>query len=170
MDCLKWKSDISQEPSLPQIDWNALTQYAIRLKCGQSENTARSLKCDIPPIYSMGGVHIVRLLIFEDGTRWVARIQLHKENPHSKILLLSEKDTLGIILERTDIPVPRVIGYDECQDRIGRAFMIMEFIPGSTAMDAFGGPQVHRGAIPQQYKAKFYDDIAYMQVQAREGK
>ncbi len=114
----------------------------------------------------MGGVHLVRLLVFDDGTRWVARIQMENESRDSKILLLSEKDTLGILQERADIPVPRVIGYDECQERIGRAFMIMEFIPGSTAMNAFGGAQVHGGAIPQQYKAKFHGDIAYMQVNA----
>ncbi|KAJ5117491.1 hypothetical protein N7448_011123 [Penicillium atrosanguineum] len=164
MDYLNWKSDISHDSTLPHIDWDALTQYAISIKCGWSENAVRSLDCIIPPIYSMGGAHLVRLLIFEDGTKWVARIQLQKQNPHSKILLLSEKHTLGIIHERTAIPVPKVVGYDDCEERIGRAFMIMEFIPGSTAMNAFGGPQVHGGAIPQRYKAKFHGDIAYLQT------
>lgn len=116
----------------------------------------------------MGGVHLVRLLIFEDGTKWIARIQLQKGDARSKVLLLSEKHTLSIIHEQTAIPVPRVLGYDDCQDRIGRAFMIMEFVPGSTAMDAFGGSQVHGGAIPQKYRAKFHEDIAKIQVQANE--
>lgn len=117
----------------------------------------------------MGGVHLVRLLVFEDDTKWVARIQLHQETQYSKSLLLSEKDTLSIVQEQTDIPVPRVIGYDECQERIGRAFMIMDFIPGSTAMNAFGGPQIHGGEIPLHHKAKFHSDIAHIQVQANCG-
>ncbi|CAI7594348.1 unnamed protein product [Penicillium pancosmium] len=40
----------------------------------------------------------------------------------------------------------------------------MEFVPGSTAMDAFGGSQVHGGAIPQEYRAKFHEDIAKIQT------
>ncbi|KAJ5471545.1 hypothetical protein N7530_008902, partial [Penicillium desertorum] len=164
MERLNWKSDIGQEPSIPHIDWDALKQYAISIKCAQSQNTAHPPKCEIPPIYSMGGVHLVRLLVFEDDTKWVARIQLHQETQYSKSLLLSEKDTLSIVQEQTDIPVPRVIGYDECQERIGRAFMIMDFIPGSTAMNAFGGPQIHGGEIPLRHKAKFHSDIAHIQA------
>lgn len=148
MDRLNWKSHIDQEPSIPQIDWDVLKQYAISIKGAQSPNIAQCLNCEIPPIYNMGALHLVRLLIFEDGTRWIARIQLHEETRYSKHLLLYEKSTLSVIRERTDIPVPKVMGYDACQERIGRAFMIMEFIPGSTAMDAFGGSQTHGGEIP----------------------
>lgn len=110
----------------------------------------------------MGGLHLVRLLVFEDGTKWIARIELHEVTPDSRILFLAEKHTLCLIRERTYIPVPRVFGYDACPDRIGRAFMIMEFIPGSTAMDAFGCPDVHGGKIPLQHNEKFYRDIAYI--------
>lgn len=166
MDCLNWKSDINQEPSIPRINWDALKDYAISIKCAQRQGACieRFVKCEIPPIYSMGGLHLVRLLVFEDGIKWVARIQLHEATPDSRSLFLSEKHTLSLIRERTDMPVPRVFGYDACPDRIGRAFMIMEFIPGSTAMNAFGGPQLHGGEVPLQYKAKFHREIAYIQV------
>lgn len=168
MDRLNWKTDIRQEPSIPEIDWDALRDYAINIKrtlC-QGAGIESSLKCDIPPMYSMGGLHLVRLLAFEDGTRWVARIRLHEATSESRNLFISETHTLCLIRERRSIPVPRVLGYDVCPDRIGRAFMIMEFIPGSTAMNAFGGPQLHGGEIPLQHKAKFHRDIAYIQVRA----
>lgn len=166
MDSLNWKIDAGQEPSFSQINWDALKNYAVSIKCSQCQSTGdlRSFECEIPPIYSMGGQHLVRLLAFEDGTRWVARIQLQEATSASKSFLLSELHTLRFIREQTDIPVPRVLGFDACPNRIGRAFMIMEFIPGSTAMNAFGGPQTHRGEIPLQYKAKFHNDIALIQV------
>ena len=168
MDRLNWKLDIHKESSIPQINWDALKAYAISIKRTQDQCTgiARSVKCNIPPIYSMGGLHLVRVLALEDGTKWVARIELHEQTSESRTLFLSEKHTLCLIREKTDIPVPRVFGYDSSPDRIGRAFMIMEFIPGSTAMDAFGGPDFHGGKIPLQHKAKFHRDIAYIQVHA----
>lgn len=139
MDLLNWKRDIDQDLSIPPIDWDALIEFANSIKRGQSEGTAPSQGCQFAPIYDKGGVHLVRLLVFEDGTKWVARVQLGKDSPHSKTLLLSEKDALGLVRARTDVPVPMVLGYDDSPERIGRRFMIMEFIPGSTAMNACGG-------------------------------
>lgn len=55
-------------------------------------------------------------------------------------------------------------GYDSSGKGIGRAFMLMEFIAGSTAMDAFGGWEVHRGEIPAEFKTSFAQRIARIQV------
>lgn len=62
------------------------------------------------------------------------------------------------------MPVPGVYGYDASGRIIGRAFMLMEFIPGSTAMDAFGGWDVHKGEIPAEYKEYFARQIARVQA------
>lgn len=127
MDGINWKADISLERSIPSINWDALKDYAISIKYGPHKDPGErgTLKCEIPPIYSMGGLHLVRLLAFEDGAKWVARIQLRETTPDSTSLLLSEMHTLSLLRERTDVPVPRVFGYDTCQGRIGRAFMII---------------------------------------------
>lgn len=112
----------------------------------------------------MDGLHLVRILVFEDQTKWIARTQVHGGSRHSKSLLLHEMHTLAVIRERTKIPVPKVLGYEINQEKIWRAFMIMEFIPGSTAMDAFGGWDTHHGEIHPEHKAKFCNDIAHIQV------
>ncbi|OAT13807.1 hypothetical protein BDBG_08936 [Blastomyces gilchristii SLH14081] len=114
----------------------------------------------------MGGLHLVRLLIFNDNTKWIARIQLRECNSESIKHLLHEVHTLALIREQTRIPVPQVFGYELSRVNIvGAAFMIMEFIPGNTAMDAFGGWHVHKGEIPSNYKAKFFRAIAGIQVE-----
>ncbi|KGO54606.1 Aminoglycoside phosphotransferase [Penicillium expansum] len=87
----------------------------------------------------MGGLHLARILEFDDGTKWVARIQQHKLTSELEKRLLHEIHTLSILHEQTDVPVPEVYGYETNPDVIGRAFMIMEFIPGNTGTD-FTGP------------------------------
>ena len=42
--------------------------------------------------------------------------------------------------------------------------MLMEFIAGDTAMDSFGGYDVHKGEIPQEFRAKAHAMMADIQV------
>lgn len=44
--------------------------------------------------------------------------------------------------------------------------MIMQFVPESTAMDAFGGPEAHGGEVPREYRVRFYENIACVQVRS----
>jgi hypothetical protein len=163
MDGLNWHADISQDSSIPAIDWSALQRHAIHTRQSLGQNPITS-NCHIPPFYNKGGLHLVRLLEFDDKTKWIARIQLHEWTPDSEKRLLHEIHTLSILKERTDVPVPVVFDYDASGKIIGRAFMLMEFIPGSTAMDAFGGWKVHHGEIPAEYKESFTQRIARIQV------
>jgi len=43
--------------------------------------------------------------------------------------------------------------------------MLIEFVPGDTAMDSFSGWKVHRGATPAQFKGKFHAALADIQVE-----
>lgn len=104
--------------------------------------------------------------MFNDDTKWIARIQLRESTPSSKERLLHEVHTLSIVRERTDIPVPEVFGYEAGGETIGGAFMLMEFVPGNTGMDSFGGWDAHHGEIPAQLKGAFSRNIARIQVLA----
>lgn len=157
-----WQNDISQEDSIHPINWAAFQDYAINIK--RSQNPSLANTCHIPPTYNKGGLHLVRLLVFNDDTKWIARIQLRECTPNSKERLLHEVHTLSIVRERTDIPVPEVFGYEASGETIGRAFMLMEFVPGNTGMDSFGGWHAHHGEIPAQFKGVFSRDIARIQV------
>lgn len=161
---MNWKTDINHGKSIPAINWTALMKYAIKLRDPQSAEPSNTRTCHIHPSYNMGGLHLVRALEFDDGTKWVARIQLHQCTSDSKKRLLHEVQTLSLLRERTDIPVPEIFGYEISGDIIGRSFMIMEFVPGSTAMDAFGGWKVHNGEIPLRFKSAFSRSIAKIHV------
>ncbi|KAK4868590.1 hypothetical protein LT330_006792 [Penicillium expansum] len=156
METLNWKTEIEGDNQVPKINWTALQEFAINLKNNKIERSTTKT-CHIPPIYNMGGLHLARILEFDDGTKWVARIQQHKLTSELEKRLLHEIHTLSILHEQTDVPVPEVYGYETNPDVIGRAFMIMEFIPGNTGTDFTGPGSVH---IPPQFKAKFYHEIA----------
>jgi aminoglycoside phosphotransferase (APT) family kinase protein len=72
---------------------------------------------------------------------------------HSSVepTLTHEVHTLSLVREKTHIPAFRVFGFESMTSNpVGVPFFLMEFIPGNTAMDAFGGYDVHCGEIPAQ--------------------
>lgn len=161
---LNWKDTSIDGGCLPSsINWDALLEYATTLR--QAQHNESRLTCTLLPRYNMGGLHIIRLLEFNDGTRWVARIQLHSASEDSAKRLLHEIHTMSAIRQQQSVPVPMVFGYESSTDNpVGAAFILMEFIPGDTAMDSFGGWDTHRGRIPSEYKPHFHRQVAHMQV------
>lgn len=163
---LNWRSNISAESSLPPIDWNALQEYAIGVK-RMLTNQEGVINCQLSSEYNMGGLHVVRRLDFQDGTSWVARLQLHTTT-ESLQRLIHEVCTIQVIRKQSAIPVPEIFAYEtSCDNNIGVAFMIMEYIPADTAMDSFGGWQVHKGKTPTRFKRQFYATMARIQVRSR---
>ena len=161
---LQWKDNIIAESSLPPINCAALIQYAEGIKRRHLKR-ASNIKCHLSDKYNMGGLHVVRLLDFEDGTTWLARLQRHKGTAESCQRLLAEVHTIQVIRERSKIIVPEVFGYDASYDNpVGVPFMLLEYIPAITAMDSFGGWKEHRGRIPQRFRTDYYTSMADIQV------
>jgi aminoglycoside phosphotransferase (APT) family kinase protein len=156
MDSLNWKTDIENNEEVPKINWTALQEFAINLKNSKSEKPTTK-NCHIYEKYNLGGLHLARILEFDDGMKWIARIQLHKLTSELEKRLFYEISTLSILHEQADVPVPEVYGYETNPDLIGRAFMIMQFIPGNTGTDFTG---FRSKDIPPQFQAKFYHEMA----------
>lgn len=73
---------------------------------------------------------------------------------------------MELVRMRTAIPVPRIYGYELNDESVVRAaFTLMELLPGSSAMDADGGFEIHGGRIPDGKKKKvFFEEVARVQV------
>ncbi|KAI0472818.1 kinase-like domain-containing protein [Xylariaceae sp. FL0804] len=115
----------------------------------------------------MGSIpgNLVRLLQFSDGTQWVARISL-SSSPADLAKLLNEINTMQLIKDRSTLPIPRVFAYEANTDNpVGVPFILMDFLPGNTGMDAAGGWEVHKGCIPLLYRQNFYRAIAKHHVE-----
>ncbi|RHZ43885.1 uncharacterized protein CDV56_102637 [Aspergillus thermomutatus] len=73
---------------------------------------------------------------------------------------------MELVRARTDIPVPKVFGFKLDDANTARAaFILMEFLPGFSAMDAEGGYEAHWGEVPPKRRAFFFEQIARIQVQ-----
>ncbi|KAL2043134.1 hypothetical protein N7G274_004194 [Stereocaulon virgatum] len=144
---------------IESINWDALCQYASKLRNGES--------CTIDPDIDMGGVHMIRIITFSDGTRWIARLRTrffnNDDDNERDVALVSfmeqqEIDCIHLVRERTNVPVPAVYGYNVHPDNaVGASFMLMECLPGNTAMNI--DPD-----IPPRHRVSFFADMARFQT------
>jgi aminoglycoside phosphotransferase (APT) family kinase protein len=86
------------------IQWDALLKYASNLNGGKG--------CKLLPQSRTGGCHLVHLLKFGDGTRWIVRFQLDPLSAATAIQLQSEADTMTLLQDQSKVPMPKVHGVD----------------------------------------------------------
>lgn len=135
--------------------------------CRIASGIAGQPECKALDELACGLYNIVRPLEFPDKTRWAARVHIGRgESPLvTSAKLESEIATMQFIKEYSDVPVPRVFAYEVDEDNpVGAAFILMEFLPGTAAMDALGGHKIHRGIIPKEYRPNFYRSVAKSHV------
>ena len=141
-----------------RINWDALAHYASTLHSGAP--------CVVDPELAMGGRHMIRIIRFKDGSRWVARLRMtatetDDEDNVADLLVRREVDCIQLVRERTTVPVPKIFGYmSSSRNEIGAPFMLMECLSGNVAMD------LKFDSIPTRYKSSFYSDMARYQVRA----
>lgn len=142
-----------------RTQWNELCRIASGL--------AGQVECKALDELARGLYNIVRPLEFPDKTRWAARVHIGRGNSPlvNSTKLESEIATMQFIKEYSDLPVPRVFAYEVDEDNpVGAAFILMEFLPGTVALDALGGHKIHRGIIPKEYRQNFYRSVTKSHV------
>ncbi|RDA87745.1 hypothetical protein CP532_1778 [Ophiocordyceps camponoti-leonardi (nom. inval.)] len=143
---------------LTRTNWDQLCLLASSLRQG--------VPCRVLPELKNGLNHLVRLLSFDDGTTWIARVRLRASTQESALVLQSEVDTMTLIHQRTSIPIPTVYAYEvDTRNPTNAAFILMQFVPGNVATDSDGGYKVHQGQVPLYRRPSFYLAAAKIQVQ-----
>jgi hypothetical protein len=109
---------------------------------------------------------MVRILEFEDGARWVARLQLPSLSPDStensaETMEMGERDeyvTMSAVRQGTSIPVPEVHAFEPKKHSDVKApFMLMDCLPGNVGMDL-------GMSVPSLYKQDFMFRLARIHV------
>lgn len=105
MSVFHWKDGgfYSQDSCIGRVHWEALFQYASSRNSGEP--------CTVLPISTMGGVHLIILLGF-NNTKWITRIQLALSIESSASLFRAEIGAMELFRARTKIPMPRIFGYE----------------------------------------------------------
>ena len=138
------------------IDWNALSRFAPKLNNGN--------ECVFDSRWTIGGRHLVRMVNFQNGSRWIARLRMTSNwsEDEQGTLVQGEVDCLKLVKERTTVPVPTVFGYStSTHNEIGAPFILMECLPGNCGLD------LHRDIdepVPPRYRSSFYAEMARLQV------
>lgn len=138
------------------INWNALCRFASRLNDG--------MDCAVDPQWTIGGRHLVRIINFQDGSRWIARLRMttRMREDQQSWLVQREVDCLQLVKERTTVPVPRVFGYvASTKNEIGAPFMLIECLRGNTGAD-LNGRDAH--GVPSKHKSSSYEEMGRLQV------
>ncbi|KAI0160733.1 kinase-like domain-containing protein [Xylariaceae sp. FL1272] len=145
------------QQTVERTNWDALCQLASELNHG--------LSCILLDKSTNGLYNLVRLIQFSDQTRWIVRIPLRRSAADS-VELQREVDTMYLVRDRSQIPVPQIFAYEVDGDNpVGVPFVLMEFLPGNTAVDSAGGWEVHKGQVPLAYRDGFYRSVAEYHVQ-----
>ncbi|KAF2964503.1 hypothetical protein GQX73_g9074 [Xylaria multiplex] len=119
------------------VDWQALALIATDCRDGIQCSWVGTDK------FSMGQTYMVRRLDFVDGVRWVARLRLPQEatfcsieTEYSRGAFEIEVASMKFFKSKSTIPVPELFAYDrDPSNRVGAAYMLMEYIHGTSAYD-----------------------------------
>ena len=149
--------------ALEYIDWDTLA-----LKASQTRN---GVPCQVGVQFGFGGRHVVREIVFDDDTHWIARVSIrgvnfnHTEQYIPKCLsetwsstreaeMQSEIDTVSYVSEFTDIPIPRIFAFDvTATNSVGAPYMLIECFKGTCGMDM---PDSFADITPQ-FRDKYYN-------------
>ncbi|TEA15774.1 hypothetical protein C8034_v002327 [Colletotrichum sidae] len=142
------------------VDWRSLLRYAASRRNGSG--------CQLLRDVGLGYNHMVRIIQFDDGVRWAARLRMPPigssdafENSNESIEAMEtcEYNTISLVRQKTSIPIPEVHAIEARWDCDVKApFMLMDCLPGNVGMDL--GMKV-----PPGFKPKFLRRLAQMHVQ-----
>ncbi|KAI5867868.1 phosphotransferase enzyme family-domain-containing protein [Durotheca rogersii] len=143
------------ESFLRSVNWPGLLEFATK------DGISGTLLSDI----GLGQNHMVRIIEFPDGTRWLARLELPPlpGSEHSEDVLVAKRSceitTISFLRQMTSIRIPQIYEFDLRSDcNVGAPFTIMECLPGNAGMDI-------AMTIPPVYKHKILRDLAKIHVQ-----
>lgn len=141
---------------IKRTDWTAICKIASLAR--------NSRRCTARPEYTYGGSSLARLLEFDDGTFWIARIQLARSTSQTSYRAQIDVDTMAFLRNCTKTPVPQVFASKtDDQNSTGVAFLLLEFFSGNTAYDE--SRLYNNGAnIPHQFQETFYSSTAMAHV------
>lgn len=141
---------------MKRTNWTAICNAASRARMSQP--------CTPRPEYTGGRSSLARLLEFEDGTLWIARIQLEKSSPQSSCRAQIDIDTMAFLRSHTDAPVPRVFAWEvDDQNAADVAFVLLEYLAGKTAYDE-SRMYNNEALIPLPFQGTFYKSMAKVHV------
>lgn len=144
------------QQSLNSIDWTALIEYAAAARSGR--------ECRLLPDIGLGFNHIVRIIEFDDNTRWIARLRMQPVSQGkdtmdtARSIMECEHNTIQLVQKESRIPVPQIHAVEfnpNC--KVMAQFMLMDCLRGNVGMDL-------SMKVPPYHKKYVFSMMAQIQV------
>jgi Phosphotransferase enzyme family len=140
-----------------QLDKLPLVASSVRNPHRKSKNglAASSLDCELVPKPLSGGYHILYIVKFTDGIRWIFKIPATghpgKHDDMSAEDLRSEALTMQLLKRTTTIPLPEVYCFDtSLENEIKCPFILMEHIEAKSLRDVWFDQTVPREVLEER--------------------
>lgn len=146
------------ETFLDTVDWLELLDEAVRMRGG--------IPCALYECKAFGTHHLSRIIEFDDGVRWVARLQLpplpgSDETEESlENMMRSEFFTICLAQKKSVIqfPIPELQGYEPRRDNpVEAPYFFTKYVVGNVVRDV--GVDV-----PPEYREGFLKELAKIHV------
>ena len=144
---------------LSSVNWRALLDYAAEKRNG--------INCMLLDDIGLGYNHMVRIIEFTDGTRWVARLRMPPLSKSGscedalKAIRHCEFNAISLVRQKTSIPIPEIHAFEPQSDcNVNAPFMLMGCLEGNVGMDL-------GMMIPPKYKQAFLRSLAKIHVSKR---
>ncbi|KAI0200869.1 kinase-like domain-containing protein [Astrocystis sublimbata] len=119
---------------IASADFRYLKTMAINSRRNHAPDLPSHIVCDVDLIrFTSGFNNVVLELAFSDNVYWVARIPYRDFDNSDETSMLSEIATMKILQQQTNIPIPRVYGFEtSTHNPFGYPYMFMEYLKGRT--------------------------------------
>jgi aminoglycoside phosphotransferase len=165
------KCDVGSSPARPsdqwpKLDWSQLPHSStiekiistgnweyLRSEASRLYPSTQQVPCSIDLTrLASGRQNVIFEISFSNGTYWVVRVSLTQDVEEQ---MLSEVATINLLLEKTSIPVPSVLG-SNChnENQFGFPYMFMSALPGRTLEKTFAL------SVPEKYQRKVAGQLA----------
>lgn len=152
---------VEVDDCLKRTNWDAIRERASQANNGQPCNFLAHETC--------GANNMARMLEFQDGTRWVARVLMNRPTESLSAKMKSEIDTTVFLKTHTKAPVPQVFAYElDETNPAGVAYMLLEMLPGNDGMTLCAEYEKkhnkHIIGIPAEFRQEAYRTLAAAHV------
>ncbi|EXJ80739.1 hypothetical protein A1O3_07023 [Capronia epimyces CBS 606.96] len=148
------------------VKWDQLVSRCSRLHGG--------IPCSLGEKFSIGHFNMVRRIVFEDGTSWVARLRLprlgavlgDREMLDEARTLQVEVASMKFLKAKTGMPVPEIHSYSvDAKNEVGAPYILMDYIDGNVATELRAAKNCDVGLFGTLHQdRKFREQMARIQV------
>jgi Phosphotransferase enzyme family len=152
-----------------QLDHVPSFVLGVRKRIQKTKGVDSNMRCDLQKEPLWGGFHILYLITFTDGVKWLLKVPATGHSDHfdagAARSLTSEALTMRFLKRETTIPIPEVYHFDASLDNeLHVPFILIEYIDGVSCQDMWFNDRISKELL-EQHRLRALEDVAKSMLQ-----